>query len=83
MPSFGMDLRNRNAGANDRRHNFFMTTDDIKKRLQSLQEEINSLAELLPDHTDISFGTLYHTEPTDTSKRKRLVIAIREFEGYR
>jgi hypothetical protein len=55
-----------------------MTTDDIKKRLRSLQEEVNSLAELLPDHTDISFGTLYHTEPTDEPKRKRLVIAIKE-----
>ena len=55
-----------------------MTTDDIKKRLWSLQEEVNSLAALLPEHTDISFGTLYHTEPTDESKRKRLVIAIKE-----
>lgn len=55
-----------------------MTTDDIKKRLLSLQEEVNSLAELLPDHTDISFGTLYHTEPSDEIRRKRLVIAIRD-----
>lgn len=55
-----------------------MNSDEIKKRIYLLQEEINTLTALLPDHTDVSFGTLYHTEPTNEARRKRLVVDMRE-----
>jgi seryl-tRNA(Sec) selenium transferase len=55
-----------------------MTTDEIRKRITSLQDEINTLATLLPEHMQIAFGTLYLTEPTKSTHRKRLVVAINE-----
>lgn len=55
-----------------------MTTEEIKKRLLSLQEEINALAAQLPKEVDISYGTLYHTRPSDVDKRKKLVLAFRD-----
>ena len=57
-----------------------MTTDEIRKRITSLQDEINSLAALLPEHAHITFGTLYLTEPMQSTHRKRLVVAIKETE---
>jgi hypothetical protein len=55
-----------------------MTTDEIRQRIVSLQDEINSLAAMLPEHAQIAFGTVYLTKPTDLVHRKRLVVAIRE-----
>jgi hypothetical protein len=55
-----------------------MTTDEIKQRITSLQEEINTLAAMLPEHAHIAFGTVYVTEPTELTHRKRLVVAIKE-----
>lgn len=58
-----------------------MTTDEIKSRLLSLQEEINALAAQLPRDVDLSFGTLYHTRPHEVDKRKKLVLDFRERPG--
>jgi hypothetical protein len=55
-----------------------MTTDEIKKRLVLLQDEINVLATMLPDNTQIAFGTIYFTRPTDIAERKRLVVTVKE-----
>lgn len=62
----------------DQGQNFFMTTDEIKARLTLLQEEINSLTAMLPDDTEVSFGTLYHTKPSNETRRKRLIVDIKE-----
>jgi hypothetical protein len=57
-----------------------MTPDEIKARLTLLQEEINTLTAMLPDDTEVSFGTLYHTKPTNETRRKRLVVDIRNIQ---
>jgi hypothetical protein len=59
-------------------HNGVMTTDEIRARIASLQEEINALAAMLPEHAHIAFGTVYVTKPTELAHRKRLVVAIKE-----
>jgi hypothetical protein len=59
-----------------------MTTDEIKQRITLLQEEINRLAAMLPEHAHIAFGTVYLTEPTELAHRKRLVVAINETKAF-
>jgi len=49
-----------------------------KKRITFLQEEINTLAAMLPEHAQIAFGRVYITKPTMLAHRKRLVLAIKE-----
>lgn len=61
-------------------HNVAMTTDEIRKRIVSLQDEINLLAAMLPEHAQIAFGTIYVTKPTELAHRKRLVVAIKEIQ---
>lgn len=55
-----------------------MNTNEIRRRLFSLQNQINSLATLLPDHAQINFRIVDCTNQCDVAERKRLVITITE-----
>lgn len=55
-----------------------MKINEIRRRLFSLQNQINSLATLLPDHAQIDFMVVDCTKQYDVAERKRLVIAITE-----
>jgi len=55
-----------------------MNTNEIRRRLFSLQNQINSLATLLPDHAQINFRIVDCTNQYDVAERKRLVITITE-----
>ena len=53
-----------------------MTLEQIRNRIQELQEQINQLASELPEDTRISFGTRYLTGPATRTGRKELVITV-------
>jgi hypothetical protein len=55
-----------------------MTTDEIRRRLLSLQDQINALASLLPDNAQLDFHAVDFTRPTDVAERKCLVVTITE-----
>ena len=56
--------------------NTHMTLEQIRSRIQELQEQINQLAAELPEDTRISFGTRFLTGPTTRTGRKELVITV-------
>jgi hypothetical protein len=58
-----------------------MITNEIRRRLVSLQNQINALATLLPDNAQIDFRTVDFTQTADVAERKRLVITVTEVEG--
>jgi hypothetical protein len=57
-----------------------MTTDEIRRRLSVLQNQINSLATLLPDYAQIEFRTVDYTDQADVAERKRLIISVVEIQ---
>lgn len=58
-----------------------MITNEIRRRLVSLQNQINALATLLPDNAQIDFRTVDFTQTSDVAERKRLVITVTEVES--
>jgi hypothetical protein len=59
----------------------FMITNEIRRRLVSLQNQINALATLLPENAQIDFRTVDFTQTSDVAERKRLVITVIEVES--
>lgn len=53
-----------------------MTLEQIRSRIEELQNQINQLAAELPDEARISFGTRYLTQPSARTARKELVITV-------
>lgn len=53
-----------------------MTPDEITQRITALQDEMNKLIAMLPEDVQISFGTLFHTTPTDVVRHKKLVVSV-------
>lgn len=53
-----------------------MTLEQIRTRMQTLQQQINQLAAELPEDVRIAFGTRYLTEPSQGGARKELVITV-------
>ena len=58
-----------------------MITNEIRRRLVSLQNQINALAALLPENAQIDFRTVDFTQTSDVAERKRLVITVIEVES--
>jgi hypothetical protein len=58
-----------------------MITNEIRRRLVSLQNQINALATLLPENAQIDFRTVDFTQTCDVAERKRLVITVIEVES--
>jgi hypothetical protein len=59
----------------------FMITNEIRRRLVSLQNQINALSTLLPENAQIDFRTVDYTQTSDIAERKRLVITVVEVES--
>jgi hypothetical protein len=55
-----------------------MVINEIRRRLISLQNQINALATLLPDHAQVDFRTVDFTQTSDIAERKRLFITVTE-----
>ena len=55
---------------------FRMTLEQIRTRMQTLQQQINQLVAELPEDARIAFGTRYLTEPSQRGARKELVITL-------
>ncbi|MDB5763212.1 MAG: hypothetical protein JWQ21_2207 [Herminiimonas sp.] len=58
-----------------------MTIDEIRRRLISLQNQINALSTLLPENAQVEFGAVDFTKSTDVAERKRLVITVTEIQS--
>jgi hypothetical protein len=58
-----------------------MITNEIRRRLVSLQNQINALTTLLPDNAQVDFRTVDFTQTSDVAERKRLVITVVEIES--
>jgi hypothetical protein len=58
-----------------------MITNEIRRRLVSLQNQINALATLLPENAQLDFRTVDFTQTSDVAERKRLVITVTEVES--
>lgn len=53
-----------------------MNLEQIRNRMQDLQDQINQLAAELPEEASIAYGTRYQTEPNAPGPRKELVISV-------